>query len=135
MQMTKPPVERRKSHRVEVRVPVRLEEREQTLKGKAIPGQSANLSEGGVYCDIEKYLAPLTKVGISLLLPAFGDRLSRPREISVEGVVVRTLPDREGRKIARYRIACCFTGMEENEKELIREYIIWRLLARLGNSA
>lgn len=132
--MTRPAVERRKSHRVEVRVPVRLEERERDLRGKPIPGQSANLSEGGVYCDVEQYLAPLTKVGISLLLPAFGDKLSRPREITAEGVVVRTLPEKQGRKIDKYRIACCFTGMQENEKELIREYIIWRLLARLGGT-
>ncbi|MBN1503514.1 MAG: PilZ domain-containing protein [Candidatus Eisenbacteria bacterium] len=132
--MTKPMEERRKSHRVEVRVPVRLEEREEEPRGASIPGQSANLSEGGVYCDVEKYLAPLTKVGISLLLPAFGERLTRPREIMAEGVVVRTLPERQGRKVARYRIACCFTGMDENEKELIREYVIWRLLARLGGN-
>jgi len=133
--MTKPMQERRKSHRVEVRVPVRLEEREEEPRGKAIPGQSANLSEGGVYCDVEKYLAPLTKVGISLLLPAFGERFSQPREISAEGVVVRTLPEKQGRKVARYRIACCFTNMDVNEKELIREYIIWRLLARLSGSS
>jgi len=132
--MTKPLEERRKSHRVEVRVPVRLEEREEDLRGKAIPGQSANLSEGGVYCDVEKYLAPLTRVGISMLLPAFGERISRPREITAEGVVVRTMPEKQGRKIARYRIACCFTNMEENEKELIREYIVWRLLTRLGGT-
>jgi len=130
--MTKPLVERRKSHRVEVRVPVRLEEREEELRGKTIPGESANLSEGGVYCDVEKYLAPLTKVGIRLLLPAFGERYSKPREVTAEGVVVRTLPEKQGRKIARYRIACCFTGMDENEKELVREYIVWRLLVRLG---
>jgi len=132
--MTKPLEERRKSHRVEVRVPVRLEEREEEPRGKAIPGQSANLSEGGVYCDVEKYLAPLTRVGISMLLPAFGERLNRPREITAEGVVVRTLPERQGRKIARYRIACCFTNMAENEKELVREYIVWRLLTRMSSS-
>jgi c-di-GMP-binding flagellar brake protein YcgR len=129
--MSKTFVERRRSHRVEVRVPVRLEEREQEFRGKIIPGESANLSEGGVYCDVEKYLAPLTKVAITLLLPAFAEKCRGPVEIVAEGVVVRTLPEKEGKKTPRYRIACCFTDMSEDRKELVREYIIWRLLARL----
>jgi len=131
--MTKPFVERRKSHRVEVRVPIRLEEREDRLKGKVIPGESANLSEGGVYCDVEKYLAPLTKVAVTMLLPGFGPKQAGAREITAEGVVVRTIPEKAGRKVSKYRIACCFTSMSEEEKGVVREYIIWRLLARLGD--
>ncbi len=133
--MTKPLVERRKSHRVEVRVPVRLEERDLALRGQVIPGESANLSEGGVYCDVEKYLAPLTKVAMTMLLPAFGDKHTKPREITAEGIVVRTIPEKVGRRVGKFRIACCFTNMSEEEKELVREYIIWRLLARLGGKA
>jgi c-di-GMP-binding flagellar brake protein YcgR len=126
--MKKPFVERRKTHRVEARVPIQLEQREEQHKGEIIPAESANLSEGGVYCQVEKYLPPLTKVAITLLLPAFGGKRAKPREIKAEAVVVRSLPEKEGRKVLGYRIACAFTTIAEEDTATVREYIIWRLL-------
>jgi len=131
----KPFIERRKSHRVEARVPVQLEAREVEVRGKIIPAESANLSEGGVYCEIEKYLPPLTRVAITLLLPAFGGEHAKPREIKAEGVVVRNISVREGRKIVKYRIACAFTSISDEQRAIVREYIIWHLLRGLRGQA
>ncbi len=129
--MKKPFVERRKTHRVEARVPIQLEQREEQYRGEIIPAESANLSEGGVYCQVEKYLPPLTKVAITLLLPAFGGKRAKPREIKAEGVVVRSLPEKEGRTVLGYRIACAFTSIKEEDTATVREYIIWRLLGSM----
>lgn len=131
METKKPFVERRKSHRVEARVPIQLVQREE-LRGEIIPAESANLSEGGVYCEVGKYLPPLTKVAITLLLPAFGGKHAEPREIEAEGVVVRNIPQKEGKRILRYRIACAFTSISEEQKAIVREYIIWHLIGGLG---
>ena len=127
-------VERRKSHRVEARVPVQLEEREEEFRGEIIPAESANLSEGGVYCEVGKYVPPLTKVAITMLMPSFGGKHAKPLEIKAEGVVVRTLPEKQGRKIVKCRIACAFTSITDEQRAIVREYIIWRLLGGLrGN--
>jgi c-di-GMP-binding flagellar brake protein YcgR len=127
----KPFVERRKSHRVDARVPIQLEEREEEVRGEIIPAESANLSEGGVYCEVGKYLPPLTKVAITMLLPAFGGKHAKPQEIKAEAVVVRNLPEKEGRRVIKYRIACAFTSITDEQRAIVREYIIWHLLRGL----
>jgi c-di-GMP-binding flagellar brake protein YcgR len=127
----KPFVERRKSHRVEARVPIQLEEREEEVGGEIIPAESANLSEGGVYCEVEKYLPALTRVAITLLLPAFGGKHTKPREIKAEAVVVRSIPLKEGRKVLKYRIACAFTSISDEQRASVRDYVIWHLLGEL----
>jgi hypothetical protein len=131
----KPFVERRKSHRVEARVPLQLEEREHEVGGEIIPAESANLSEGGVYCEVGKYLPPLTKVAITMLLPCFGGKHAKPLEIKAEAVVVRALPEKQGRKIIKCRIACAFTSITDEQRAIVREYIIWRLLGGLRGKA
>jgi c-di-GMP-binding flagellar brake protein YcgR len=130
--MTKPFIERRKTHRVEARVPIQLEQREEQYKGEIIPAESANLSEGGVYCEVGRYLPPLTKVAVTLLLPAFGEKHAKAHEIKAEAVVVRSMPQKEGRKVLSYRLACAFTSIGKEEIGIVREYIIWRLLAGMG---
>jgi len=135
METKKPFVERRKSHRVEARVPIQLEAREEEVGGKIIPAESANLSEGGVYCEVEKYVPPLTRVAITLLLPSFGGAHARPSEIRAEGVVVRNIPVKEGRKVTKYRIACAFTSISSEQRAIVREYIIWHLLSSLRGQA
>ena len=131
MERNKPFVERRKSHRVEARVPLQLEGREEEVGGAIIPAESANLSEGGVYCEVGKYLPPLTRVSITLLLPAFGGKHSKAQEIKAEGVVVRNLPVKKGRKVIKYRIACAFTTISNEQREVVRDYIVWHLLRGL----
>ncbi|MFH0777429.1 MAG: PilZ domain-containing protein [Candidatus Eisenbacteria bacterium] len=130
MEEKKPFVERRQSHRVEARVPVQLKESEEPYRAEMLPAESANLSEGGVYCEVGKHLPPLTKVAVTMLLPAFG-RFDKPQEIKAEAVVVRSLPEKEGKKVLRYRIGCAFTSLGEEERGTIREYVIWKLLSGL----
>ncbi|MCX5801205.1 MAG: PilZ domain-containing protein [Candidatus Eisenbacteria bacterium] len=131
MERNKSFIERRKSHRVEARVPLQLEEREQEVGGDIIPAESANLSEGGVYCEVEKYLPPLTRVSLTLLLPAFGEKHSKAQQIKAEAVVVRNIPVKTGRKVIKYRIACAFTTISDEQREVVRDYIIWHLLRGL----
>jgi hypothetical protein len=80
-----------------------------------------------VYCESSSYLAPLSKVALTVILPAFmkGGRTSMLRS---EGVVVRceALPAVRGRK--RYQLACCFTGLDTESRTVLDQFVAWRAL-------
>jgi len=123
--MAKRGSEKREHPRVEARLAMQLAE--ETLGEALVTTESLNISRGGVYCESSEYLAPLSKVALTVVLPAFvkGGRTSMLR---TEGVVVRceALPSLRGRK--RYQIACCFTGLDADARGLLDQFVSWRAL-------
>jgi hypothetical protein len=84
-----------------------------------------NISRGGVYCECPEFMAPLSKVALTVILPAFGGTTSS-RMLRSEGVVVRCepLPPVRGRK--RYQLACCFTGLDAGSRAMLDDFVSWR---------
>ena len=123
--MAKRGSEKREHPRVEARLAMQLAE--ETLGEALVTTESLNISRGGVYCESSEYLAPLSKVALTVILPAFvkGGRTSMLR---TEGVVVRceSLPALRGRK--RYQLACCFTGLDADARGLLDQFVSWRAL-------
>jgi len=123
--MAKRGSEKREHPRVEARLAMQLAE--ETLGEALVTTESLNISRGGVYCESSEYLAPLSKVALTVILPAFvkGGRTSMLR---TEGVVVRceSLPAVRGRK--RYQLACCFTGLDADARGLLDQFVSWRAL-------
>jgi len=123
--MAKRGSEKREHPRVEARLAMQLAE--ETLGEALVTTESLNISRGGVYCESSEYLAPLSKVALTVILPAFvkGGRTSMLR---TEGVVVRceSLPALRGRK--RYQLACCFTGLDADARALLDQFVSWRAL-------
>ncbi|MFL5581679.1 MAG: PilZ domain-containing protein [Gemmatimonadaceae bacterium] len=123
--MAKRGSEKREHPRVEARLAMQLAE--ETLGEALVTTESLNISRGGVYCESSEYLAPLSKVALTVILPAFvkGGRTSMLR---TEGVVVRceALPALRGRK--RYQLACCFTGLDADARALLDQFVSWRAL-------
>jgi len=123
--MAKRGSEKREHPRVEARLAMQLAE--ETLGEALVTTESLNISRGGVYCESSEYLAPLSKVALTVILPAFvkGGRTSMLR---TEGVVVRceALPAVRGRK--RYQLACCFTGLDADARGLLDQFVAWRAL-------
>jgi hypothetical protein len=117
--------DKRQHPRVEARLAMQLAE--ETLGEALVTTESLNISRGGVYCESAEYLAPLSKVALTVVLPAFGTT-QRPRVLRTEGVVVRCegLVALRGRK--RYQLACCFTGLDTEGRTLLDEFITWRAL-------
>jgi len=117
--------DKRQHPRVEARLAMQLAE--ETLGEALVTTESLNISRGGVYCESAEYLAPLSKVALTVVLPAFG-ATQRPRVLRTEGVVVRCagLVALRGRK--RYQLACCFTGLDTEGRSLLDEFITWRAL-------
>jgi hypothetical protein len=123
--MAKRGSEKREHPRVEARLAMQLAE--ETLGEALVTTESLNISRGGVYCESSEYLAPLSKVALTVILPALikGGRTSMLR---TEGVVVRceALPALRGRK--RYQLACCFTGLDADAARLLDQFVSWRAL-------
>jgi hypothetical protein len=115
--------ERRKS----VRAPAKLA-MEVKLSGEDFGRlETINVSANGVYFASPTYIAPLTRLEIVLLIPEVGPGRSRSREVSCEGVVVRTQPETPGRSEDRYDIACFFTAISESDRADLESYILAQL--------
>jgi len=123
--MAKRGSDKRQHQRVEARLAMQLAE--ETLGEALVTTESLNISRGGVYCESPEYLAPLSKVALTVILPAFGVG-DRTRMLRSEGVVVRceSLPPLRGRK--RYQLACCFTALDADARALLDEFVAWRAL-------
>jgi hypothetical protein len=93
--------------------------------------ESINLSASGIQFGSRVFLSPLTKVALTLLLPPFGRRLRRERMLRCEGVIVRCEETPGARQRPRYELACCFTDLDEGDRDLIEQYVVWRLIRRL----
>ena len=121
--MAKKANDKRQHQRVEARLAMQLAE--DTLGDALVTTESLNISRGGVYCESPEYLAPLSKVALTVILPVFGPA-ERSSMLRTEGVVVRCepLPSLRGRK--RYQLACCFTGLDGETRKLLDEFVTWR---------
>jgi hypothetical protein len=121
--MAKKGSERRQHPRVDARLAMQLDE--ESLGQSLVTTESMNISRGGVYCECPEFMAPLSKVALTVILPAFGGG-SNSRMLRSEGVVVRCepLPPVRGRK--RYQLACCFTGLDAGSRAMLDEFVAWR---------
>lgn len=117
------PDERRRA----VRTPAKLA-MEIKLGGKDCgQTETINVSANGVYFTSPSYIAPLTKVEITLLLPEEGGKSGKRREVACEGIVVRTEPEIEDTKSDAYEVACYFTSITERDRDDLESYILAQL--------
>jgi hypothetical protein len=83
--------------------------------------ESLNVSANGVYFASTAFIAPLTRLRITLELPGDGGGKSR---VSCDGVVVRTEPETELPGAGEYEVACYFTEISERDKSRLEKYIL-----------
>lgn len=129
--MSKRRAERRDHQRADARLSMRVEVGPGAEPGAQIVTESQNISASGVYCHAAHYVAPLSKVALTIVLPGFGNRRGRVEMVKCEGVVVRCeqLP---GRRSSRpYELACAFTGLDDARRRLLGEFVTWRNLQAL----
>ncbi|MBI4364324.1 MAG: PilZ domain-containing protein [Candidatus Latescibacteria bacterium] len=94
--------------------------------------ESINLSAGGLQFQSKVALDALTRVALTLLLPPFGRRLRRERMVQCRGVIVRVAEIEQPRKRPRFEVACCFTDISDEDRELIEQYVVWRSMRRVA---
>jgi len=107
--------ERRQHPRFEGSVPVKF-----SAGDFDIVSETSNISRTGAYCQSGKYIEPMTKLKVYLLLPVKKNQKITTKKISCEGVVVRTesVPGKE-----YYNVAVYFSDIEPRDAEVIAAYI------------
>src|SRR5207302_10835464 len=123
--------ERRSRPRADARLSMRVE----SLPGAQVTPivtESQNISSSGVYCTSSHYLAPLSKVALTLVLPRLPGRSKEL--IKCEGIVVRCQPSpKKGDR--HYELACMFSSLDEKRRSLLDEFVTWRNLQALRAAA
>ncbi|MGH2571200.1 MAG: PilZ domain-containing protein, partial [bacterium] len=117
--MSRPTRERRKSPRIPAKLAMQVTGQDDA---SVLTTESINLSASGIQFGSRVFLSPLTKVALTLLLPPFGRRLRRERMLRCEGVIVRCEERIGVRQRTRYEMACYFTDLESDDRELIEQY-------------
>lgn len=123
--------ERRRMSRADAQLSMRVEGA--TVDGGLVPivTESRNISGSGVYCFSPYYLAPLSKVALTIVLPAVPGRTPSQRLLKCEGMVVRCQAGEGAKKDRAYELACSFLGLEPGARDRLEEYVVWRNLQAL----
>jgi hypothetical protein len=110
--------ERRRTPRVAERVSLSVSDASTVLQA-----QTMNLSAAGVYCVLERFIAPMTKLELDLELPCRAG-LARVRCC---GVVVRVEPVIPHLDQPRYQTAILFTELAKRDRTDISSFVRERL--------
>jgi hypothetical protein len=110
--------ERRRRERVQARLQIELqmEPGEPTHASDTI-----NISSNGVYFNSPRFIAPLTKLGLRLLLP--DEEAGGEIPVDCSGIVVRIQPEQPTPGLDRYEVACYFTDTSPEFQEQLGRYV------------
>jgi hypothetical protein len=123
--------ERRASERADARLSMRVDAGA-VAGATRIVTESQNISSSGVYCHASHYLAPLSKVQLTIVLPRVPGSGSGPPElVKCDAIVVRCGQRPGGRTETPYDLACMFSGLELTLRSRIAEFVTWRNLQAL----
>lgn len=83
--------------------------------------ETKNLSRNGAYCQVDKYIEPMTKLKIHLLLPFKREDKVVTKKVTCQGIVVRTEanPGQTG-----YNVAIYFNEIQDRGADCISEFIL-----------
>ncbi len=108
-------VEKRLYPRIRQKLPIEL-----AANGYDFVTTTKNVSCLGVYCHIEKYVPPFTKVLIKLSLPISVKGVKKTLKIECKGVVVRTEDEKKGKG---FNVAIFFNEISETHRKKINRYL------------
>lgn len=126
--------ERRRMSRADAQLSMRVEGGSTDGALTPIVTESRNISGSGVYCNSPHYLAPLSKVALTIVLPEVPGRKRSQRLLKCEGVVVRCQGGEGARRDRTYALACSFLGLESDARAMLDDYVVWRNLQALRTS-
>jgi hypothetical protein len=106
--------EKRQYPRIEQRLPLKI-----AANGYDFTTSTHNVSCVGLYCRVEKYIPPFTRIMVKLNLPVAGSRGNDTCDVECRGVVVRTDDEKEG----GFNIAVFFNQINDNQRQKISHYI------------
>lgn len=130
-----PKVERRTSTRADASLSMRVEGEPTNGALTQIVTESQNISSSGVYCSSPHYLAPLSKVALTIVLPNQKSTQGAQRLLKCDGVVVRCMPT--GAAASRpegFQLACSFIGLDPRHRVLLDDFVTWRNLQSIRSA-
>ena len=127
--------ERRRSERADARLSMRVEGRHSEGDLTQVVTESQNISSNGVYCTSSHYLAPLSRVALTIVLPRLPGSSSNKELIKCDGIVVRCEPAGPRRSEKVFELACMFSELDERRRVLLDEFVAWRNLQSLRAAA
>ena len=93
--------------------------------GQKVALTTKNISCSGMQCHVSHFIAPFTRLNLTLVLALRdGPKGHRETAVDIEGVIVRTYPDREEPGRDDYQIAVFFSDLSEEAREKIAEYVV-----------
>ena len=82
--------------------------------------ETGNISRSGLYCRINRYIEPMTKLKVCLLLPMRKNGKDVTKQIIAQGVVVRAEQVDQGDD---HNIAIFFSEIAQRDAESISDYV------------
>lgn len=107
--------ERRRHPRLYHSVPVKI-----SSGDLDIVTETSNLSCSGAFCQCGKFIAPMTKLKLNLLLPLRKNNKILTKHIHCEGVVVRTESAKSG---DHFLTAIFFSDINPRDSQTITEFV------------
>ncbi len=129
-----PKLERRTSARADASLSMRVEDRPENGALTQIVTESENISASGVYCSSPHYLAPLSKVALTIVLPNQKTAHGAQRLIKCDGVVVRCEAASVRARPSRYELACSFIELDPRHRLLLDDFVTWRNLQAMRDA-
>jgi hypothetical protein len=126
--------ERRRMSRADAQLSMRVEGSGAGGALAPIVTESRNISGSGIYCLSPHYVAPLSKVAVTIVLPGLPGRTPRQRLLKCEGLVVRCLHQATAGRDRSYELACSFLDLKDDSRQLLDEFVMWRNLEALRGS-
>lgn len=115
-------IEKRRQPRLEKNLPLRISAGEVDFVT-----ETRNISSSGAYCRVSKYIAPLTKLNLTLLIPSLTQNKEKSHKVVCKGVVVRSQPVNSVNPPNEYSLAIFFNHIEKKDSILISQYVNWYL--------
>jgi len=128
-------VERRRRIRTDARLSMRVEGVPDNGQPAQIVTETRNISASGVYCHASHFLAPLSKVALTIVLPPLPGARATNELLKCEAIVVRCDPTGQTRGERRFQLACMFTELSPRHRERLETFVTWRNLEALRAAA
>jgi PilZ domain-containing protein len=128
-------MERRRAPRADAKLSMRVEGARDESARTQLVTESQNISASGVYCLSDHFLAPLSKVNLTLVLPKFGGRRGANELVKCDGIVVRCEPRQNSGVDKHWELACMFSGLDAARREMLADFVVWRNLQALRAAA
>jgi hypothetical protein len=108
-------VEKRRHPRIENNIPLKISTGDVDLVT-----ETRNISCSGAYCWVNKFLEPMTKMAVTLLVPFKKAGKATTKKIICGGVVVRTenIPDGDG-----FNTAIFFNDIHPRDTRFLADYV------------